>query len=382
MQEAILGYQQLVQIYYFTGDILPLINANLRALNLAEAADVISPAITAQVNANMGVSYGFLGLHNLAQTYNRTARQMLRQVDDSSTIVWVLQLTGTYDVGVGQWDRAQKALEEAVEVADRIGHKRRWQETSAMLALSLSCQGQIARAAQLLADIAMATQRQASAAMHAWVLLFRVESALRQGQINDALIALDEVVAVVGQNMSRIAQIRVSALRALVNLYIGNTDAARQDAENALEVMEKQPSVLVYLLWAYTAVAEVFLTLWETAQLDSDPKAVELAAQAAHAVKMLQKGSRAFPINQPGVLRIKGWQDWLSEKHQHAQQAWQKSLETAVQLSMPFEQAMAHYEIARHLEKQDPARQQHIERAGELFSQLGAVHMSARTQML
>jgi hypothetical protein len=45
---------------------------------------------------------------------------------------------------------------------------------------------------------------------------------------------------------------------------------------------------------------------------------------------------------------------------------------------MPYEAARAHYEIGRHLGETDPARRFHLERAVELFRDLGAEDDAAR----
>jgi hypothetical protein len=41
---------------------------------------------------------------------------------------------------------------------------------------------------------------------------------------------------------------------------------------------------------------------------------------------------------------------------------------------MPYEQGQIYYEIGRHLDADDPARQQYLDRAGEAFSWLDATY--------
>lgn len=379
MLEAVSSYAQLVQIYYFIGEVLLLIYANLRGLNLAQAAGAMSPAVRAQAYANMGISCGFLRLHGLAEKYNRRARETVPNVSDLATVAWVLQLTGTYDLGVGQWAKAQEALTQAVEIADRIGHKRRWQEGSSMLATVFSYQGDFARTAQIRTEISTIARRESTTAAQAWVLLFETESALLRGEVNEAVASLDEVTTILGDNMSRRVKIRVLAFRALANLYMGDQDSAQQAADMALQVMEPSPP-LVYLLPAYTALAEVYVRLWEASGQSAAGKT--LKQSATRALQVLKKGFRAFPINQPSVWRIQGDINWLSGDLDDARKAWQKSLSTAEQLTMPYEQALAHYEIARHLDTQNPVRQEHVTRAAEIFARLGAIYQLARIRML
>lgn len=379
MREAVSGYQQLLQILYFSGEVLPFIYANLRGLNLAETAGISSPAILAQAHVNMGISYGFVPLHRRAEMWNRWALDSLKQVTDPITIAWVLQLAGTYDVGVGQWVRARESLGDAIEVANRMGHKRRWQESSSMLATVLSYQGEFERAKQLREEVSAVARRESTPAAQAWVLLFEIEGALFRGQINEAVTLLDEVTALLGENTSRLTQMRVFAFRAWASSYMEDHDAAREAAAAALDALHPSPP-LVHLLPVYVAVADVFVTLWEV----SDRSAVraDIKSSAARALQALKRVSQVFPIGRPALQRIEGQINWLEGQQENARKAWQRSLEVAENLAMPYEQALAHYEIARHLDAHDPARQEHLTQADKTFTELGALYQVARTRML
>jgi hypothetical protein len=74
--------------------------------------------------------------------------------------------------------------------------------------------------------------------------------------------------------------------------------------------------------------------------------------------------------------------DWLDGKPDQAGRHWQKSLDAAESLTMPYEQAQAHYEIARHLNLDDQARHVHFDRACTLFSLLHADYDYQRAQAL
>jgi flagellin-specific chaperone FliS len=69
----------------------------------------------------------------------------------------------------------------------------------------------------------------------------------------------------------------------------------------------------------------------------------------------------------------------LAGKPRKAYQDWLKCLACAEELSMPLEQGLAHYEIGRHLSsnkkvKNGWGRQEHLQRAIDIFSNLGANH--------
>ncbi len=379
--EATMGYQQLVQLCFFSGEPLALIHAALRSLNLVESLGDVPPAIYAQALADMGTATAFIPIHSRAETYYQRARTMVQDLPEATTVSWVLQLAATYDMTTGQWARALESLNRAVEIADRIGHRRRWQESSTMLAIALAYTGDFARAAQIRNDISTAIRRSSSPSSRAGILLFQAESALLLGQINEALPLLDEVAEMLGDNAAPMPKMRLHALNALTTLYIGENEVARQAADQALQEITKSQLRSIYLLSAYSAVASVYVALWEVNSLQSSPATRDLAERTQQAWDVLQKNARVYPISQPGIWRLRGLIDWLSGNQDRAKKAWQRSLQFAEQFSMPFEQGLAHYEIGRHLDTQDPDRKTHLAQALAIFEKLGALYQLARTKM-
>ncbi|MCI0527435.1 MAG: hypothetical protein L0Y56_08320, partial [Nitrospira sp.] len=106
----------------------------------------------------------------------------------------------------------------------------------------------------------------------------------------------------------------------------------------------------------------------------------EIKLLAGRACKALHRYARIFPIGRPRAWLWQGLYDWLAGRPSKAFKTWKKSLATAEQLVMPYEQGLTHYEIGRHLESDDPARGVHLNRAYEIFIKLGAAYDLARTQ--
>jgi hypothetical protein len=100
---------------------------------------------------------------------------------------------------------------------------------------------------------------------------------------------------------------------------------------------------------------------------DSDGKEL-----ARNALKIFRGFAWSYSFARSRASLYQGTYDWLSGKYRQAQKNWEKSLALAEDLEMPYEQALAHYEIGRHLNDGDPGRKQHLEQAADIFSQLDA----------
>jgi len=138
-------------------------------------------------------------------------------------------------------------------------------------------------------------------------------------------------------------------------------------AQRLEDLLTRLPMVQIDCLLRFAILAEARLTLWELGY--PTPAGARLANRAC---KNLERYARTFPIGRPRAWLRRGQYLWLSGKRAQAHQLWRKSLATAQELAMPYEQGLAHYQIGRHLDAGDPERQAHLQQAIDLFSRLGA----------
>ncbi len=66
--------------------------------------------------------------------------------------------------------------------------------------------------------------------------------------------------------------------------------------------------------------------------------------------------------------------DWLVGKRSKAHKTWHKSLAAAQGYGTPYMEGRLHYEIGRHLAATDPARDEHLSQARDIFERLGAAY--------
>ena len=152
-------------------------------------------------------------------------------------------------------------------------------------------------------------------------------------------------------------------------------------SQSTAQYIQQSSIIPFYAIEGYAGAAEVCLMLWENGYL----QAGEGAKAAGRAVKNMRSFGRLFPIGQPRSWLYQGLYHWLDRKPTKAHKAWQKSLEHAKKLSMPYEQALAHFEMGRHLsERMTPAnddeRQAHLIQARDIFTELNAASDLARVE--
>jgi DNA-binding SARP family transcriptional activator/predicted ATPase len=373
---------RLGQVYFFAEELLPMLCAALYDLNGSERAG--ASAEIARGYAVTSLTSSNIPLPGLAKFYGELAQQGAHRVNQLSTRAYVLEVIGLYNMGIGQWTEAVEALECSVELLARL-ELRRWQEEARLLlALVAYQQGQFSQSMQhFAAALASARQRDDPLAQF-WALLGQAECALRLGGIHadNVMFFLEDAKALPEKYLGKPEVIRLNGVLAVVYLHQGHHSQAWQAAQKTARMIKQSSFWMFWSIEGYAGPAEVFLSLWEGSARDNlMPVERKVLAQSAQgACKVLHRFAKIFAPGQPRAWLYQGLYHWLEAKPAKAHQCWRKSLSTAEQLEMPYEQGRAHYEIGRHLALDDPARQEHLTCAYEMFARLEAATDLSRVQ--
>jgi len=366
--EAARTYERLTEVYFFANEAVPALNAAFRSLNLAEAAGP-SPEL-ARAYAPVGTILGFIPLHGLAQAYCQRALEMARPMNNLSARVWVSLVTGVYYAGLGQWATAHGLFDEVVEIAERLGDRRRWDDGMTNLVMLSYLQGEFKRGLEQAELFYASASRRGDVDNQGWALTERAFCALALGRVELAVDAVEELQTLFSENTSIVDEplrIGVYGSYASTRLRQGQFAQAREAADQVFRLIANATPTSYPAIVGYSSVAEVYLTLWER------EGNAQMQTAAQNAIKALHKFAGVFPIGQPSAWLWQGRYEWLAGNKGKARQAWQKALEHAQKRLMPYPQALAHAELAAHAEKQDSQRSQHLEQARALFTQLGSV---------
>jgi len=392
--EAAMAHLRLLETYFFLAGPTEALYAVLQALNFAEKAGP-SPEL-ARAYALTGWLVSMVPAYKLCDKYLRMAAQTVESLEASPALQPVRFFTGFSRVAEGRWEEGAAALEEAVQLAQRIGDKRRWIEGVCGYSTLLHYLGQYERRVKMGSEVLYASaRRQGDFQAEAWGLLDQAESLLTLGEQERAARLLDAVAPFLSKEIGRSEIVWGHGLTAVVRLRAGDSSRAFEAASAAAELAASMPPVAVYCYEGYAGAAEVLLELLERARSGSgdgrsrpSPKPAplqveqrevsvpprELDVRAKMACKALSSYASVFPIARPRSLLCKGWLGWIHGRTTSAQASWRKALDEALRLRMPFEEARIRYEIARRLPQDNPDRATQLAQASAIFTRLQARH--------
>ncbi|MDQ3978319.1 MAG: hypothetical protein M3314_02040, partial [Actinomycetota bacterium] len=369
--EAAAGYVRLVETYWLSDNSLPMAYAALAGLNVAERGGP-SPDL-ARAYAIVCMACGSVPLHALARTYARRALETAERVGQLEPLAYCLVVTSVYSLGVGDWDSARERLERGRQIFESLGDRRFASYALALLGMAANDQGDFDGGMRLFTELHELGERDGSVQNQLWGLIGQAVASLRQGRPDPALRFLQAARTLLSDELDPIDFLRVEAALAIVHLRRGDLALAREATMAGWKAVEARPSVAaVGLLQSYWQLSDTALALWERTD---DPASRDLARQIG---RELRRGTRLFPVGRPRAKVNKGLGLWLAGRRSAARRSWRAGLKAAERLQMPYEAARAHYEIGRHLGEAEPARRFHLERAAELFRDLGAEDDAAR----
>ncbi|MCB0196360.1 MAG: AAA family ATPase, partial [Anaerolineae bacterium] len=399
--EASRAYEGLTAVYYFANEPMLSLFAAFQSLNLAEQAG-LSPEL-ARGYASVGIIIGFVPIHRLAALYCRKALATIEQFDNLSARAWIALLTGIYYAGVGRWLKAERLLQQVVDISERLGDRSRWDDGVGNLAMIDFFRGEFDACDRRHADVLASAERRRDAHNQAWAMRGKVYVLLRRGELDQALSALHTLSTLLSQDTHIVDEaltIDRQGLLALVHLRRNEMDAAHRAAQTGLELITKTSPTSFLSLPGYAGIAETFLTLWEQDLVNQLGYGVDAFKQPAlhrttvrktsspykrvarRACRALRKYAKVFPIGQPRATLWQARFEWLSGRPWTAAELWQRSLSLAKHYHMPYDEALAHYEIGRHLPPHDPARARHLLKAQRLFHNLDATYDFNRVKRL
>jgi tetratricopeptide (TPR) repeat protein len=373
--EVVRAFERIAQIAVLFNDLILDIVMALKMLNLVESLPPTGEL--ARAYAVMGGTFGIAGLYSVADGYMRYADRVAAQVHDPSATAWVEEIGGFYLSGVGRWDEARARFQRGAAIGQELGDWRRWLENFTLELQLMMDIGLFQEAKAKNLEALERTARQEDQQIEIFTYVRQTFIAATEGDLDEAA-RLGRCAQDVELQLSPGESIGRHSLPALVHTRQKEYAEAWADVEAGRKLAASVTPTLPFSLIWYIALPQTYLTLWEDNAPVVSPQELRAAAQSA--CKIMNGWGRTFPIGRPAANCYQGLFYWLDGKPDKARAAWEKSLALAQKLAMPLDEALAHYEIGRHLDADDAKRADYLRRALDIFERLGAAYYARKAQ--
>lgn len=380
--EALIAYENLAQRAFIYNETALGLFCCLRELNLAEASGL--PWWMARAYA--GAAYMFLlaPLRGIAAFYMRKSLALTGPEPPDEVRTWVSSVAGHYYFSLGDLEQARVHFELTADAAGRLDQT--WVQENGWVGLimvSYFC-GDYQRTMDYALMIDESADRRGDIGFKAAVDYWKGVVKLQQGHLEEALADLQRSVAAPDEVMNPFDWMIVWTAAARTYLHLGRLDRATAEADKFQRMIDENPSFANDMfIYGFAGTAAVYLAAWEAEGAVGQRTALQARAQKA--CRNLRRAARIFVYGQAAAQLYQGCYAWLDGRPRDAYAAWWESLARAEAAGLPYEEGLAHYEIGRHLPEGESSedgwgREEHLQRAVEIFSRLGVPYDLARAR--
>ena len=175
---------------------------------------------------------------------------------------------------------------------------------------------------------------------------------------------------VVGQTWHSIDGLWLAGALARCYLRADDLEAARIEAERALELMPKTPPVAGYLLEGYAGATEALIVLARAVSVESRAEAITAAQRG---LSTLERFAGMFPVGEPRAAFCRGLYELALGRKTKAIAAFERGRAAGERLQMPYESALAGVELGLLLGPRHSRGASLIAQASKTFDALGAI---------
>ncbi|MHB2018617.1 MAG: ATP-binding protein [Candidatus Xenobia bacterium] len=326
VRESVLCFEPLAQIAWHDHRLNDAMRYTLSGMNQLERLG--ASADLARVMGLSAVGCASSGQQQLSRFYSRRAIEMARQLDDVAAICWVQLLRGIADVGAGRVAAARQELQEATELAEQLGHARRWEEAAATLGGALLHLGRYTETAALLARIKASAIATGNLQARAWSVYLSGSLSLYQQQpvtVKDEATELRHTEHLALHDRMCVMGVLIGAHR-----VDGEWDAAMAVVQEAREALGCHSPSGFLLFPAYSETCALALERWER-------EGPRWRREARRALADLGAFAARFPLAGPRWWYYRGQFARLAGRPLEAQHFLSRARALGQRQQMPYE---------------------------------------------
>jgi tetratricopeptide (TPR) repeat protein len=367
------AFHALSYAYYLDQERASLLHAVLVTVN--NAAGDLPTGELARGYAALGYMAGAYGFGRLSGLLQERALRVAGKLDRPLVRADVLYILGLSRMSNGQWEALRSDMVTARALFEGLGEIRSLLDVQLLENYVSYNTGELERAARAYTDVRAAASRVGAGRNEYLAATWEAGTALRRGRFDECLSAVRRATAL---SPERGAELSLLGFSSLGSLRTGDSAAARKTAEEAGALMAAHEYTAPYSFEGYRDIADVYLTLWETAgQTTGETDSLRRAARAI--CDRLRLFSHGCAIAKPSALWIRGRYDALLDRRRRAVRQWSRALDLAVAMNLPFEEAMVRRELAR-FGRDSALRRSHLLAARALLERIGARYELSRLE--
>jgi eukaryotic-like serine/threonine-protein kinase len=370
--EAAMATHHFAEQRYYGFEPLPMIVASLRAVNLGESARVAVPIATPY--AMLGMTAGISKLPGLGQRYFELARSAALRTSDDAGMAYSLYSKAAWRIGSGAWSEVYALCNECEEIARRTRNVKALGMAQTLIGHAAFYTGQFRESARIYRELEETARSTGDVQHLSWGLYAGARARMCLGQLAESRAMLLESNALLEPLVEVPSKIIAPGLLASVHLRSGDLEAALSAADLTTTRIRKNLPTVFATVAGYAGAAEVYLARWaELARNGRGDRSATLAARkvARRAVLDLLTLALSIPIGWPYYYRLAGEARRLDGKSRAAKANFRRCLRSARELGMPYDEALAHLELARLEPPRSAPRDQHLSDAERMLEKLG-----------
>ena len=294
---------RLTEIAGYKNDAMGFLYCGLAELNLAET---LGPSVElGRAYAMMSIVLGALPMHSVCQRWADQAMELAQEHDRPLVEAYLLSRVGVSRLYQSAWQVAESGTRRARDICVQRGDVRLLEEVLAVLSQVLTYQGRLAEVSDLSAHLDEVSKESGNLQGRAWYVLFRGLYLARAGLAREAVHLFEEAVPWLESQASNAEYIWGQGVRALVLLWAGQREAAREVADATMARIRKERPVAYWQCIGVFTVCEVYLELWREARESGGGQEKALGKLYADAVGAMVRFGRIFPFGRPYAVFFK-----------------------------------------------------------------------------
>ncbi len=373
--EAARAYLQIAEVAYFKTEVLRTFHAAFTNLNLMESLATETPEL-ARALAVFPMGLTVFQRPDWSDAFAQRAIETARRIGDLPTLAQVLQTISMYFLGMGRWREMAQYLTEAVELADHLGDRHLLGRCLVTWANAAAYRGEYAALREYGEQLYQLGQRTDEMQQLGWGLNVRGMAARYTGaDVESAVSHLEAGYRYTVRIEDTISASLNRGVAAMLYVRLGQLDAARNAVAEILSRLAHVP-MFYSEIESYTGLLEALLALEAAAPTRAEKRVAR--QQIRRALRGCLQLATIVPLGWARYWLFVGRNAALQGNLLLARTAWRKSLAISWQLTLPYEEGLAHYYLGLYAAGNE--RRSQLERAVELFTALGASYDLTRAQ--